>query len=350
MNARVYAHILSVIGVLLTVPGTVLAQGFAGLGSSAVGFDLPDPDTRFTFPEDHGAHPEFRIEWWYLTANLTGADGEDYGIQWTLFRNAIAPGGAPEDQVWMAHAAVSAPDMHLTAERFARGGLGQAGVTATPFEAWLDEWRMAGPSLADVDLTAQGSDWAYDLTFSATGPFVPQGQNGYSVKSEEGLASQYYSQPFYEVTGTLTLPSGAVDVSGQGWLDREWSSQPLAPDQTGWDWVSLHLDGGAKLMGYRLRRADGTDYTVGTWITADGAPTPLNDGEITMTDERRAIVAGRDVPVAWAVAVPSHGVDIRAEALGDQSWMEAAVPYWEGPVTVEGSHSGRGYLEMTGYE
>ena len=350
MSVRAVCHLLGLVAALTVAAPAALAQGFAGLGSTADGFALPDPATRFSFPEDHGPHPDFRIEWWYLTANLTGADGAEYGIQWTLFRNALAHGGAPEDQVWMAHAAVSAPEGHLIAERFARGGLGQAGVTAEPFDAWLDEWRLSGPSLADIEMTAQGEDWAYDLSFRADGPFVPQGKNGFSVKSEEGLASHYYSQPFYEVSGTLILPSGAVDVSGLGWLDREWSSQPLASDQTGWDWVSLHLDGGDKLMGYRLRRADGTAYTVGTWITADGTPNPLSPGEIAMTETRRAEVAGREVPVGWRIEVPSRGVDIRAEALRDQSWMDAAVPYWEGPVAVEGSHTGRGYLEMTGYE
>ncbi|MDJ1017469.1 MAG: lipocalin-like domain-containing protein [Paracoccaceae bacterium] len=331
-------------------PTVAAAQGFAGLGTTADGYSLPDPGTRFEYPADHGEHPDFRIEWWYLTANLDGADGESYGVQWTLFRNALSPEGQPEDQAWMAHAAVSGPEGHLHAERFARGGIGQAGVKAAPFEAFIDEWQMSGPSLSDISLFAQGGDWAYELTLKADRPFVPQGAEGFSVKSEEGLASHYYSQPFYQIAGTLILPSGDIEVTGQGWLDREWSSQPLAEDQTGWDWVSLHLDTGDKLMGYRLRREEGTAYTVGTWITPDGTPSPFAPGDITMDARRFADVDGREVPVAWAITVPERGVDILADALFDQSWMPTAVPYWEGPVRVTGSHPGRGYLEMTGYE
>ena len=342
--------IYSLIFILSVSATTSLAQGFAGLGSTADGYELPDPETRFTFPEDHGAHPLFRIEWWYLTANLVGQDGATYGIQWTLFRNAIRPGGAPEDQVWMGHAAVSSPEGHFHSERFARGGTGQAFVEASPFQARIDEWALIGPSLSNVDLNAQGTDWAYNLNFFADRPFVPQGQQGYSVKSEVGQASQYYSQPFYEVSGTVTLPSGDVAVSGSGWLDREWSSQPLAEDQSGWDWISLHLDGGEKLMGYRLRSEDGSDYAVGTWIYPDGTPSPFAPGEIEMTVTRRSDVEGRSVPVTWQVEVPHRDLNITVDAIYDQSWMPTTVSYWEGPVRVAGTHTGLGYLEMTGYE
>ena len=84
MNVK--AFITSV--ALALAPLGANAQGFAGMGTSVEGYALPDPETRFEFPEDHGSHPAFRIEWWYVTANLTGDDGQRYGIQWTLFRNA----------------------------------------------------------------------------------------------------------------------------------------------------------------------------------------------------------------------------------------------------------------------
>ena len=346
MNVRMYLLALASI----FFPWALGAQGFAGLGQTPDGYALPTPETQFSYPADHGPHPAFRIEWWYLTANLEGPDGTPYGIQWTLFRNALSPEGGEEDQAWMGHAAVSAPEGHFYTERLARGGLGHAGVTASPFSAFIDEWRMHGPSLSDISLTAQGTDFSYSLSLQTDAPFVPQGDSGYSVKSEAGLASHYYSQPFYSITGTLTLPSGEVPVTGRGWLDREWSSQPLAETQTGWDWVSLHLDSGVKLMGYRLRDADGTAYTVGTWITADGTPSPFLPGEIKMNSVTSAEVEGREVPVVWDVSVPRRGVDVRVSAIYPQSWMGTLVPYWEGPVTVTGTHGGVGYLEMTGYE
>nr|WP_235438921.1 lipocalin-like domain-containing protein [Candidatus Rhodobacter lobularis] len=326
---------------------SALAQGFAGLGSEAEGYLLPNPDTRFEFPRDHGPHPGFRVEWWYLTANLTGTDGRDYGLQWTLFRSALSPDDRPAP-IWMGHAAVTTPDAHFATERFARGGTGQAGVTAAPFEAWIDEWQMTG--IDRGQLRASGPDFAYELTFAADAPFVPQGAAGYSVKAETGQASHYYSQPFYDVSGVLQLPGGAVDVSGQAWLDREWSSQLLSADQSGWDWLSLHLDTGEKLMGFRLRSDLGSAYSTGTWIEPDGTPGPLAPGAFVAKPLRFHRVAGREIPVEWRVEVPEHAVDVTVTALNPDSWMDLSVAYWEGPVRVTGTHSGRGYLEMTGYE
>ena len=125
--------------------GQALAQGFAGLGSDAGGFAQPSPETVLQFPADHGAHPDFRIEWWYLTATLTGPDGTDYGAQWTLFRTALRPGeaaGFASPQLWMGHAALTSAETHLFAEKLGRGGVGQAGVTPAPFKAWIDDWQM----------------------------------------------------------------------------------------------------------------------------------------------------------------------------------------------------------------
>ncbi len=348
MNVRPFVFLA-----MLLMAAPALGQGFAGLGTAAQGFARPEPGDTLKFPADYGAHPAFRIEWWYLTANLTGPDGTDYGMQWTLFRSALAPEtreGWSSPQIWMGHAAVTTPARHFVAERLARGGIGQAGVAAAPFTAWIDDWRMAGPDLSDLSVSASGPDFAYDLSLAAGGPLVLNGEAGYSVKSPEGQASHYYSQPFYAVRGTLHLPRGPVEVTGRAWLDREWSSQPLADTQQGWDWISLHFDNGAKLMGFRLRQKGGGAYGSGTWIGADGTVRTFGNGEMTMTPLREAPVAGRDIPVSWRVKLPAHGVDVTIEAVNDAAWMDVLFPYWEGPVRISGSHSGRGYLEMTGYD
>ena len=195
----------------------------------------------FDFPADHGAHPDYRIEWWYLTANLEDADGTPYGLQWTLFRSALAPyeaEGWDSPQLWMGHAAVTTKTDHFVAERLARGGIGQAGVVADPFSAWIDDWALEG-DWRTLQMRATGTDLSYDMALTATGPLVFHGEGGYSVKSAAGQASYYYSQPFFDISGTLHLPTGDLQVTGSAWLDREWSSQPLADNQTGWDWFSL---------------------------------------------------------------------------------------------------------------
>ncbi|WP_122073784.1 lipocalin-like domain-containing protein [Pseudophaeobacter sp. EL27] len=339
----------------LLTPTPGFAQGFAGLGTEAEGFAIPSPSHRLQFPRDHGAHPDFRIEWWYLTANLEGENGEEYGIQWTLFRSALAPGeakGWQSPQIWMGHAGLTSATEHFSAERLARGGIGQAGVSLAPFEAWIDDWQMTGTDdLSQLDLTANGGSFSYALKAEAEGPLVLQGAQGYSVKSPEGQASYYYSQPEYRMEGVLTLPSGPVAVRGDGWLDREWSSQPLSENQSGWDWFSLRFDSGDKLMGFVLRGANGAnDFRSGTWISADGEVTPLQPGAFQAVPLAQVMVGDKTIPVRWEVHLPDREVFVTVEALNPQSWMDVSFAYWEGPVTISGSHSGKGYLEMTGYE
>lgn len=346
MNARLLL-------LLLLLPAAAAAQGFAGLGSTAEGFARPQPGYRLSFPADHGPHPDFRIEWWYLTANLTDADGRDYGIQWTLFRSALRPGDEPgwqSPQVWMGHAALTTPEAHYFDERIARGGIGQAGVTAAPFAAWIDEWRLAGPDFNRLSLGAGGTGFAYALDLTATGPPVLHGDAGYSVKSADGQASYYYSQPAYAVTGTIKIGDREIAVTGSAWADREWSSQPLAEDQSGWDWFSLNFDSGDRLMAFRLRGARG-DFTSGTWIGADGTVTALSDGALGLDPLQTAGAGDRpQVPVRWRLTLPGRGLDITVDALNPDAWTGRRISYWEGPVRISGSHPGRGYLEMTGYE
>src|SRR3954454_20942464 len=239
-------------GVLLaSLGGSALAQGFAGLGESADGFAAVTPGRTFSFPGDHGPHPEFRIEWWYVTANLVDANGTAHGAQWTLFRQATKPGAQQEgwanQQLWMGHAAVTRADTHRTTETFARGGVGQAGAEANPFSAWIDAWEMRGLgamnaiNMAPLELKARAADFSYALRLDADRPLLLQGEAGYSRKSLREQASYYYSQPNFSVKGSLTIDDKPVEVTGQAWLDREWSSQPLAADQSGWDWLSLHF-------------------------------------------------------------------------------------------------------------
>ncbi|MNN00205.1 Hydroxyneurosporene synthase (CrtC) [compost metagenome] len=141
-----------------------------------------------------------------------------------------------------------------------------------------------------------------------------------------------------------------IAVTGQAWLDREWSSQPLAAGQTGWDWFSLHLDSGAKLMLFQVREAQGLPYRAGTWVSAQGEVVALQGDQI----ELQALAwtrqeNGKDVPTRWQVRVPRYGVDVQADAVEPRAWMNTRFPYWEGPVRLQGSAGGRGYLEMTGY-
>ncbi|TZG32432.1 lipocalin-like domain-containing protein [Agrobacterium sp. B1(2019)] len=355
MNAK---HIILLLFTCcLLTPAVAVAQGFAGLGSTAEGFSVPQRGVPLVFPQDHGPHPDFRIEWWYVTANLQTLDGEQLGAQWTLFRSALQPGeraGWADPQIWLGHAALTTTRRHYVAEKLARGGVGQAGVETAPFHAWIDNWAMktATTGLADpldkIDLSASGDGFHYQLKLQANGPLVLQGDGGFSIKSAAGQASYYYSQPFYDVSGNVVVQGAIKQVTGKAWLDREWSSQPLSSNQTGWDWFSLHLASGEKLMAFQLRDDEG-GYTSANWISTDGKTSPIEPEEIKILPLRTATVNGKAVPVEWNLKIPSRGFDINTVALNDQAWMATSTPYWEGPIVFTGTASGRGYLEMTGY-
>jgi predicted secreted hydrolase len=336
-----------------------LAQGFAGLGMNGDGFASVIPGKTFAFPADHGPHPDYRIEWWYVTANLVDPAGIAYGAQWTLFRQAMQPGAQQEgwanQQIWMGHAAVTRADTHRYSETFARGGVGQAGVEPKPFRAWIDSWQMRGldpmrdDTIAPLELTASGTNFSYALRLDTDRALVLQGDGGYSKKSERGQASYYYSQPYFKAAGSITIDDKPVEVTGQAWMDREWSSQPLASDQTGWDWFSLHLNDSEKLMLFRLRQADGNNYYSGNRILSAGKTEQIASADIEMTPTTFTEIEGRKIPTGWRIAIPRFALSIECIPLNAKSWMGTSFRYWEGPISFRGSHSGLGYLEMTGY-
>ena len=356
ISRRAFASGLAAIGL---APRCALAQGFAGLGERADDYAQVTPGKIFSFPADHGPHLDFRIEWWYVTANLVDGDGAAYGAQWTLFRQALTPGerseGWDNQQIWMAHVAVTSADTHRFAETYARGGVGQANVSANPFEAFIDSWAMRGEdgfdanTVSPLELTAQAKDFSYLLRLSADRPLILQGDRGYSKKSEREQASYYYSQPFFKARGQLAIDDRSHEVTGLAWMDREWSSQPLASDQTGWDWLALHCNSGEKLMLYRMREKSGPNYISGNWILPDGTARQLAPGDIDMTPGATSDIAGHTLPLQWQVKIPSLSLSIASTALNPKAWMGTSFAYWEGPISFRGSHAGVGYLELTGY-
>ncbi|WP_018266842.1 lipocalin-like domain-containing protein [Methylosinus sp. LW4] len=352
MNAETLRTLLLALALCATAPAR--AAGFAGLGDDAQGFAEPQKGHTLVFPRDHGAHPEFRIEWWYLTANLTDESGKAYGAQWTLFRHARAPHdgeGWDSPQAFVAHAAVTTDALHLFAETRARGGVGQANVEAAPFRAFIDNWSFSArePNLSGGTISAIAPRFRYTLSLTAEKPLALHGEAGFSRKSESGQASYYYSQPFFTVEGALAIDGAERKVKGHAWMDHEWSSRPLAADQKGWDWFSLHLDGGGELMLFRLRSDKTLPFVSGSFITADGATRALTRDDIFLEPLEQGLVAGRLLPLRWRLRVASLHLDIETKPLNSQSFMSVGVGYFEGPISFSGAQNGVGYLEMTGY-
>ena len=301
--------------------GAAPAEGFA----RAV---APRP---FAFPADHGPHPAFRSEWWYWTGNLreTGGGGRRFGFQLTFFRTALAPTVTPRRSAWgardvyMAHLAltdVDAGGFHAR-DRWARAALELAGATGDPLRVWLGDWIAEGvaPDGWPVRLRAGDGEVRIDLALARGKPPVLHGELGLSRKSAEpGNASYYYSLTRMPVSGEIEVGGRTFAVEGLGWMDREWSTSALAPDQVGWDWFALQLDDGRELMLYRLReRAGGVAAeSQGTLIAADGTTRTLDRDavEVLVLDQWRSPRTGARYPAAWRLRVPAAALDLVRDA------------------------------------
>ncbi len=307
------------------------------------------------FPEDHGAHKNFKLEWWYLTANLSSETFGELGIQWTLFKNEFSPHNKEKswdiNSFWMGHSALTTSKHHFFEERFARRGMGLAGVKLSPFKAWIDNWIFTGDNkLTKLKINSTGERFAYSLELQTQKNLILQGENGFSVKSSEGNASHYYSQPFYTVTGWVEIDGIKEKVKGQGWLDREWSSDLLSKTQLGWDWFSIHLASGNKIMLFQIRGKDGNNFVSGSWINKNGDKEVLSAKKVMIKKLKSKSFAWGAIPSKWQIYIPERELKITITPLNPNSFMETLIPYWEGPVTLSGSEKGVGYLEMTGYK
>ena len=340
-------------------------------GGDTAGFARALTPRPFVFPADHGAHPEFRTEWWYFTGSLTIAGGtRPLGYQLTFFRNALAPETEPRssawatDQAWMAHFALTAPGGpaggFYSFERFARGAGGLAGAEVEPFRVWLEDWSAEGePGLPPVRLRAAEGGVGIDLRLAAGKPPVLQGDRGLSRKGQEpGNASFYYSLTRLPTSGTVTLDGDTFQVTGLSWMDREWSTSVLDEGVVGWDWFSLQLDDGRDLMAYQLRRADGTadPLSAGSLVEADGSSTSLvwGDYQIEPLATWRSPRGGRTYPARWRLTLPARQIELEIEPLLADQELSHSFVYWEGAVRFRGRAAGqpvagRGYVELTGY-
>ena len=354
----------------------------------------------FSFPADHGPHPEYRHEWWYITGNLDAENGERFGFDLTIFRFSLTPQTADEEpnasessawtgkQVYIGHFAVTDVDheqFHV-AQRYARGSLGLAGAQTSPFRVWLEDWSIetavsriasdpghdkrssvgaASGAITTNDefaipwrIHAGDKNIAIDLTLVPLKPPILNGIDGLSQKSSQpGNASYYYSVSRLQTDGTLRVDGIDYAVTGLSWLDREWGSSALSKEQHGWDWFALQLSDGSDLMFYNLRRIDGSQdsHSAGTWIGADGRTLPLTRDDVAVDVKEYWISPhGGRYPMEWQIDVAPLALNLHVNPVLKAQELSTNVRYWEGAVDVKGQRAGneltgRGYVELTGY-
>lgn len=335
---------------------------FVLLVSRAWAFDPVVSGHKMEFPRDAGAHPGHRIEWWYVTGHLQSPKGP-LGFQVTFFRvrNPDAEGNASRfspRQLLFAHAALADPaeGRLLHAQRSARALDGLVAARTDDLDVRIEDWSLAREGGAYRARIA-ADDFTLDLTLAATQPVMLQGERGFSRKGGSSRhASYYYSEPQLRATGRISARGRTIEAEGVAWLDHEWSSELLAADASGWDWLGANLDDGGALMAFRIRGKDGGTLWSNAMLRArDGTTTQLAGDAVRFAPRRawKSPRTGVSYPVAMEIVTGNRQWSV--EPLMDDQELDARAStgtlYWEGAVRVrsaEGS-GGRGYLELTGY-
>ncbi|NGZ07581.1 MAG: carotenoid 1,2-hydratase [Magnetococcales bacterium] len=335
------------------------------------GFTQATTPHPFQFPQDHGPHRSYRQEWWYVTGNLANPHGpERFGYQLTLFRLGMTPALLPRPSAWAAreihlgHLALS--DLNTGQfyhfQKMARVALDLAGADAT--RVWLEDWSLNfkgdNPTQPQLAITAAHTPIQLQLALQAQKPLILQGERGLSRKSaQSGAASHYYSITRLATTGTVTIGAQEWPVQGTSWLDREWSTSALAPDQSGWDWFALQLDDGWEVMFYRMRRHGQEDdpASQGILVSPEGRTIPV---QRPMWQQQElgyweSPVSGIRYPSGWRIRMAEADLELTVTPrIPNQELTNAAIRYWEGAVALAGTHRGQkitgvGYVELTGY-
>ncbi len=340
-------------------------------------FEAATPGYRFSFPRDHGAHSNFKTEWWYFTGNLT-SDGKEYGYELTFFRRGIDhPQSEKNPSRWairdlyFAHFALTDGEgkRFLKTDKISREAIGKAGAKSDRLEVWIDRWRAAQNRDGTIHLQAEAEGeadlpgWKIDLLLTSDKPLVIHGTDGISKKGgEPGQASHYISLTRLQTEGTISIDGKERPVSGLSWMDHEFSSSMLNKNQVGWDWFSIQLEGGREVMLYQIRTAEGGEdpFSSGTIIEPDGTARHLPADAFILTPLRywKSKKSGADYPVAWRIEIPAERLTLESEPLLDDQELitsrSTRVAYWEGASRFRGKQDGnpiqgKGYIEMTGY-
>ena len=343
---------------LLALP----ALGLSTLGSAGAAFALP-PLT-LQFPRDHGAHPQLRTEWWYITGVVTSA-GRELGFQVTFFRSRVDATQALASkfaarQLVFAHAAVTDVQGRRLwhDQRIAREGFGIASTSQNDAAIRLGSWSLRRDANGVYVAHVVADEFALELRCAPTQPVLLQGRAGLSRKGpDEQQASYYYSEPQLAVSGEIRLQRQTLAVQGKAWMDHEWSDEVLHPDAQGWDWIGMNLDDGSALTAFRLRDRQGAAlWDGGSFRSPQAGLYTFSRGEAVFSAQRRwkSPLSQASYPVEWMVRTPADFYTVRA-VIDDQeldSRASTGAIYWEGLAHLfdsNGKRVGQGYLEMTGY-
>ncbi|MEK9657279.1 MAG: lipocalin-like domain-containing protein [bacterium] len=323
------------------------------------------PLGHWQFPRNHGIHPSFNVEWWYLTGHITDTDQKKHGVQVTFFRYKVQSVSGNRslfnsDQLYVAHAAWTDINKKEFShdERVGRPGLTKLIAEKRQMNLQIQDWRLyqKGERFI-IDIPASFGHLKLDLVPAKAKIF--HGKNGKSFKGPHPDQFSYYYS-YTRLKGNASLATAKKKIQSDQvslWMDREIFDQSVNDTQQGWDWFAIQCDDNMELMCFQVRgKTPETDFRAGTLVATNGETVSLKMSDISFTilDDWKSKKTGITYPLKWQIKIPKYGVDLIVDRTINNQELSVSTPlpmsYWEGSCRVTGTHAGNAYMELVGYE
>ncbi len=299
---------------------------------------------RITLPKDDGYHSA-KMEWWYYNGHLVTETGRAFSFHFTTFlvnnlmTHTVFHSSVSDQQ----HGKHYIEQLRVGGNSFAR--------SKNSFEFRQGNWLLIGKN--GQDKIKVGNDkFAFDLQLKSTQPVVYHGDNGL-IPVNDVTTSYYYSRTRMKISGTLEVNNITENVKGIAWFDHQWGN--FSTVNIAWDWFSLQLDNGADLMLYQIRDKTGKPIHYMGSITEQGKTELLENKDFSIIPGKKwqSKKTGIDYPMNWNIKIAKKNINLDLKSIVNNSEFDARLTtynvYWEGPIHIEGSHTGKGFMELSGY-
>jgi hypothetical protein len=236
-------------------------------------------------------------------------------------------------------------------------GGGGSGATAEAFHSYVTMYAAWGDPTKNMLVKARLVDETtktpvvFDLAMSQLGPpFIVWGtgvKEVYSTGTHLQRNNYYYSLTRLAVSGSVTIGSERLEVTGTTWMDHEYGAFGTAAHPVKWILQDMQLDNGVCISNYAVldpappplntqgkseatvQRADGTTYFVPSLITPIGR---------TWTSP----ASGKTYYLKYQIDIPAFGASLVVDTLMDaQEFPVPGGPVYEGIATASGVFEGR---------
>jgi len=309
-------------------------------------------------PEDETPHCSGG-EWWYYTGTLKSETGKTFGLEAVIFHGSGWRFMLPIE-TWVSHYAIlNADDGTYVHDQTDWLNLALGQPSNEGFDLFTPLVQMSGRDGNDhVSASMADGNYRLELDITDVRGVILHNQTGY-VPYGTNLHSFYYSRPQMQASGALTVDGQVLTVQGDIWFDRQWGRDVIDPYMQ-WDWFSLRLDDGIRIMLFVFRDAE-SPALEGTYVPVVGEPVSLAEDDFVITPTAWWTSSETNItyPVGWEIIINRPELlKLTVQAAANDQEFDARSTtrniYWEGLCTVVGTRGGQSitgsaYVELTNY-